>query len=37
MKRTEVDFEKRLWRIPAERMKMRDRMTCLSPGKRSPY
>ncbi|KYK46065.1 integrase [Bradyrhizobium liaoningense] len=23
MKRTEVDFEKRLWRIPAERMKMR--------------
>jgi integrase len=22
MKRTEVDFEKRLWRIPAERMKM---------------
>jgi integrase len=23
MKRTEVDFDKRLWRIPAERMKMR--------------
>jgi integrase len=23
MKRTEVDFEKRLWRIPADRMKMR--------------
>jgi integrase len=23
MRRTEVDFEKRLWRIPAERMKMR--------------
>ena len=23
IKRTEVDLEKRLWRIPAERMKMR--------------